>query len=296
MIPQLKNTITCKQGNMSEVQAGEHPDYGRVVLKSITPRLEGVPRFESRWSQEILISSLLSLHTNVPKVFEYGVIPKPWYLQEWIGIKSLRDWMNSREYPLKANDLITAKNIIDKLFEIIHISSSFGIIHRDITPENIILNSLNVPFIVDWGLATYVGEKLKIEKNLYLNNIRNIGENRLTEEWRRHGRPGYAPPEQANAFYDKASIKNDIYSIVVIALEMLSGQIVFDKPGLNSLEVITMQQNIYTLNDLEPWIIEICGHEILNFLIGDPEKRSIDIDYVIILLKEVIECLMRKSA
>ncbi|GBF75590.1 putative serine/threonine protein kinase [Paenibacillus sp. 598K] len=285
----LSNLIDCTQGNMSEVVVGEHPQYGRVVLKRITNRLAGLERFAQRWDQEVSICKLLSFKTQVPKVYESGDLPKKWALYEYVGSRTLQDWIDAHSYPLKREQIKEACSIIRKVLDIIVISFKNGIVHRDITPSNVVLNDEGQPFLIDWGLAAFVNSKSNlhipdIESSLVRFPLKNV---RLTEVYRRHGRPGYAAPEQAEAFYDTPGLKNDMYSLSVLAIHLISGRWPFGELTDSSSILINRQRNVKNQKSIDSWIIDLFSNRIVDFLLADAKRRSIDTNKFVEMLEDI---------
>lgn len=275
---------------MSDVVIGNHKKYGRVVLKQITNRLAGIERFSQRWDQEIMISKILSSVTRVPEVFESGDRPRKWALYKYIGTRTLQDWINDQRYPIQKKKRLEACSIIHNILDIIVVSSSLGIIHRDITPSNVVIDEYCKPFLIDWGLAYYHKDERRLEiPDAIESFIPSYRSNRLTEFWRRHGRPGYAAPEQATAFFDSPSIKNDIYSLTVLAIHLISGRAPFGEDGEPN-ELIDRQKMIHNKESVEQWIIDLFGYEITEFLLADVNKRSIDVTK----LKNIMEGILNE--
>ncbi len=98
---------------------------------------------------------------------------------------------------------------------------------------------------------------------------------RFTEPWRRHGRAGYMAPEQVKAFEDKPGIKNDLYSLAVIAVELLTGNILFDN-GEDPNTIINRQLAVQHPSNLESWVLERFNNQFCWFLVADPQKRPIN--------------------
>ena len=82
-----------------------------------------------------------------------------------------------------------------------------GVVHRDITPSNILLDSDGRPHLMDFGLAK-----------------RDTGEATMTLEGQVLGTPAYMSPEQAGGESHSVDARSDIYSLGVVLYELLTGE------------------------------------------------------------------------
>jgi serine/threonine-protein kinase len=112
--------------------------------------------------------------------------------------------------------------ITSKLASALQALHARGILHRDIKPQNVLLDRNDEPFLTDFGL------------------VRVVGDNGLTRDGVFVGTPAYASPEQASM--RELDERSDIYSLGLVVFEMATGQRAFD--GASTSEVLRMHQDL----------------------------------------------------
>ncbi len=121
---------------------------------------------------------------------------------------------------LKARQFTWAQKaeLLAKVCEAVHYAHEHGVIHRDLKPGNILLDTEDEPFVTDFGLAK-----------------RDNAEVTMTAEGVVLGTPAYMSPEQARGDNQMIDRRSDVFSLGVMLYEMLVGERPFSGPGLMML-------------------------------------------------------------
>ncbi|MFC2000308.1 serine/threonine protein kinase [Chloroflexota bacterium] len=172
---------------------------------STIPRLSQYETIEAKefLSEAELWSKLSRLKTPyIVELYEYGTAPYPWIAMEYMEGGSLRDRMDSLAWG-------EALEIAMMLMVALHSAHHYGVIHRDVKPENVLFDNQNTPKLTDWGLG----------KMLLEASMNSIGFK---------GTLVYSAPEQlAGSRFGIIDWRTDIYQMGMLVYEMLTGQLPF---------------------------------------------------------------------
>jgi serine/threonine protein kinase len=236
------------QGGMGVVyEAKRRADELRVALKMIVgARPEHVLRFR----REAQAVSRLR-HPNIVQLYDTGECQGlPYFTMELVLGGSLADRRHT--LPLPAG---SAANIVEVLARAINYAHGQGIIHRDLTPANVLLTLAGKPKISDFGLAKCLED-----------------ESDLTSSGRIMGTPGYLAPELAWGKTKDAGPAVDVYALGAILYELLTGQPPFRGPLMDILDQVRFEppRRPTSLRPEVPTDLElIC----LKCLFKKPEQR-----------------------
>ena len=155
-------------------------------------------QLEARFRLEAKITARLSHRAIVP-VHEVGRWPtgEPFYAMKLVAGRSLRATLDAT--PALADRLALAPTLLG-VIDAIAYAHDEGVLHRDIKPDNIMLDARGDAFIVDWGLAKERG---------------GSGERGVL------GTPPYLSPEQARG--DAVDERSDVYSLGALLYELVAG-------------------------------------------------------------------------
>ena len=194
------------EGGMGAVYLARHQTLDiPVAVKVLPPDLSSRdPRFTQRFVREARLASQLR-HPNIVSVLDAGAEGRYHYLvMEYVdGPTSRQKVAQEGKFPWPQ-----AVQIIRQVADGLGYAARKGIIHRDVTAENIMLDSDGVARITDFGLARDVASK---------------GEG-VTQTGTSLGTPYYMSPEQINSAKD-VDFRSDIYSLGITLYHLVCGRV-----------------------------------------------------------------------
>lgn len=192
-------------GGMGEVWKATDKVLGRTVaIKLLSPNLAHQPGFEERFREEARHTALLS-HPNIATVYDYGQTDgASWLVMEYVEGEPLSAIIRS-DGPQSPR---RTAMIVGQCAEALEAAHEAGVIHRDVKPANIMVRPDGVVKLTDFGIARVADAAP------------------MTRTGEVMGTAQYISPEQATG--KPVSPTSDIYSLGVVAHELLTGKRPFD--------------------------------------------------------------------
>jgi serine/threonine-protein kinase len=201
-------------GGMAEVYRGYDIALGREVAVKVLPAALALdPGYVDRFRDEARRVAGLT-HPNVVPVYHYGEEEGLLFLVMPVLKESLRDRME-REGALPPSD---AAKLVVQVAAALDAAHAQGIVHRDVKPENILLNHEGKGHLTDFGIARE------------LSFLKETGSNRtLAATGLPVGTPEYMAPEQLRA--GDVDQRADIYALGAVLYELLTGSVPHEAPA-----------------------------------------------------------------
>jgi serine/threonine protein kinase len=202
------------EGGMADVyRARQLTAFGReVALKVIRPEFTGDEPFRRRFLREAHAISRLS-HPHILPLIEFGDERGLLYLvMPLVREGTLRDLLQHHSGPLPLEEAIP---LFTQLCDAVQYAHQEGIIHRDIKPQNILLQRYTHVLLADFGIA------------------RDRFDTKMTSTGAGIGTVEYMAPEQAGG---RTDARSDIYSLGVVFYQMITGAL--PHTGTTPLQVL----------------------------------------------------------
>ncbi|HMR76446.1 MAG TPA: serine/threonine-protein kinase, partial [Polyangiaceae bacterium] len=254
------------EGGMGIVYIGEQQmgsTVRKVAIKTLHSHLSKDPSVLARFHRECGTVAQLE-HPNTIKFFDFGSTADGtlYIAMEFVKGEPLSDTIEKRG-PISADRVLKIMKQVCGALEEAH---DQGIIHRDLKPENVILTERagekDFVKVLDFGIAAR-SESADAQK-----------EQKLTQQGMVLGTPPYMSPEQ---FTGKAlDLRSDIYSLGVMAYEMLTGKLPFeaDTPWQWATQHMTAQPLPFEVTAPTSAIPEALRAAILRALAKERESRQ----------------------
>lgn len=215
--PEISCLSPLSQGGQKEVFSGNHPAEGPVVIKLYYPQTD-IDRIVREIQAVQTVDS-----PRVPKIFEVGIKNSPvgdviWLREERIAGDSLRQVVQQKGSLAPLQVLLLGRQMLEALAD----AEKVRIVHRDVKPDNIMIDGFGNAWLLDFGLA------------------RHLDLASLTATANSFGActPGYAPPEQFRNRKSEIDGRADLFALGVTLYECLEGINPFIDQANNWTEIL----------------------------------------------------------
>src|SRR4030095_5774268 len=188
-----------------------------VALKTILPEMAATPIALKRFKQEVLLAQSI-VHKNVVRIFDIGEDGATEFItMDFIGGGELKSLIQVKG-KLPAAE---AAGILRQVCQGLEAAHAAGVVHRDLKPQNIMIEKDGHLVGMDFGLARSGESRGATQTGAFL------------------GTPEYMSPEQAKT--ENVDARSDIFSIGLIFYELLTGKLPFQ--GKTAFETMFKQTN-----------------------------------------------------
>ena len=223
--------------------------HTEIAIKMLRPEYCANEGALERFRREIVLSRDIS-HPNVLRTYHLGEDTHCTYLtMQWVDGQTLAQLIVD-EAPL---DEGAAVKIVAKLTAALEAAHARKVLHRDIKPQNIMVNRRREPYLMDFGVARVLGGPGVTSSGVFL------------------GTPNYASPEQAAL--QPLDERSDLYALGVVLFELAVGRRPF--LGNTSQDVLTQHKKTAPPDPrgLRPDLSAGLADVILRCLAKDPAQR-----------------------
>lgn len=241
-------------GGMAKVYKANDELLKRIVaVKVLKEQYVEDNEFLRKFNNEAQSAAKLS-HINIVNVFDIGEDfidgKKIYYIvMEYIEGETLKDFIDK-------NKVLSNEDIEDfsiQIAQALKCAHSSNIIHRDIKPQNILIDKFSLLKVTDFGIA-------RVSSNATITYTNSI-----------LGTVHYISPEQAKGkFVDE---KSDLYSLGVVMYEMATGKVPFDSDNSVGIAIMHIQDEPVEPKEINPRLSDKLNNIIMKLLSKNPADR-----------------------
>ena len=240
-------------GGMAEVYRARDELLGReVAVKVLSDKFSRDHSFVERFRREAQSAANLN-HPNIASIYDYGDDGGTYFIvMEYIDGKPLSDVIEA-EAPLMPERAAEVASDVARALERAHAS---GLVHRDIKPGNIMMESNGQTKVTDFGIA---------------RALTADGEATMTQTGMVIGTASYLSPEQAQG--NPVDPRSDVYALGCVLYEMLTGSAPFTGDSPLSIAYKHVRENPEPPSHLNPDVSQELDAIVLKAMAKNPDNR-----------------------
>ena len=241
---------TLGEGGMANVYLAKDIILQRkVAVKVLRLDLQKDPQTEARFQREALATSELS-HPNIVSVLDVGTDQGlPYMVMEYVDGPDLKEYIQ-QNYPLDLHQVI---NIMDQILSAVALAHKHNVIHRDLKPQNILMDKRGNIKIADFGIAVALNQSSVTQTNSIMGSVH------------------YMSPEQTRG--GMVTKQSDIYSLGIILYELITGHVPFNGDTPVAIALKHAQEPVPSIRQKNPEIPQALENVVLKATAKDPRDR-----------------------
>jgi eukaryotic-like serine/threonine-protein kinase len=234
-------------GGMADVWLADDSHLQRqVALKVLHARFAQDKEFVERFRREAEAAAGLQ-HPNVVAVFDRGEIEGTYYIaMQYLEGRTLKQVIDAGVTPEQAAGLIR------QVLEGARFAHRHGVVHRDLKPQNVIVDAEGKATVTDFGIA-------------------QAGVSEITQAGSVLGTPHYLSPEQAQGF--EVTAVSDLYSIGVMLYEALTRRVPFEADSAVAIAMKQVSQAPQRPSSINPQVSPALDAVVMRALEKEPGQR-----------------------
>ena len=222
-----------------------------VAIKLLAEHLADDPTFVSRFRREALAAARL-VHPNIVGVFDSGFdqsAHQHFIVMEYVPGRSCAEILRDRGHL----DVAQGVDIVAQACRGLDYAHRNGVVHRDVKPGNLLVSESGVVKLADFGIA------------------RATGQTSITQVGSVLGTAAYLSPEQARG--EEAGPAADLYSLGVVAYQLLSGRLPYEANSLAELALKQQRESPVPLRRINPSVPATLSEAIAVSISVVPDER-----------------------
>lgn len=219
--PDLQNIQPLTQGGQKQVFSALHRQDGDIVLKLMHPTAD----IERSRRELLAVAQVQS--SRVPAILDQGTVQTQtgvclWFQEQRIHGLTVRERLNAGPF-----DVTGLLRLALHVSETLAAAEVVNIVHRDVKPENLILDAAGSCWLIDFGLARHLGlDSLTATAHVF-----------------GHVTWGYAPLEQCRNLKQEIDARADLFALGMTLYECATGANPFRVGARDALEVLQRVEN-----------------------------------------------------
>ncbi|MGB3862157.1 MAG: protein kinase [Candidatus Aminicenantaceae bacterium] len=238
-----------------------------VALKLLRSDIADDPQVVERFSNELKFARKI-IHKNVGRMYDLGEAEGVFYItMEFVSGEDLKAFIK------RAGQLSIGKTvaIVEQVCEGLAEAHKLGVVHRDLKPQNIMIDKSGNAHILDFGIA----------RSLSAEGITDAGVVIGTSE--------YMSPEQVGG--EDVDQRSDLYSLGIILYEMVIGRVPFHADSAFAVGMKHKSEKPQAPQTIDPQIPDSLNRMILRCLEKDKERRFQSAEEILSELKVIKESI-----
>ncbi len=220
-----------------------------VAVKVMHEKYASNPQYVNRFQREAQAAARMT-HHNIVNLLDVGMEGDVRYLvMEYVPGHTLKKFIAARG----KLDPRMAVGITIRILSALEHAHSKGIVHRDIKPQNILVDPTGMVKVGDFGIARMANTDTLTQHDMVMGSVH------------------YFSPEQASG--GSADVRSDIYSVGVVLYEMLTGQVPFDGPDNVTIAMKHINATPRPIEQLSPEVPPAIAHVCMVAMNKNPDHR-----------------------